>query len=138
MDLMINFFDAGGLVAINTHLFTMLDRQVDADDVHPEVLVADDAVGVLRLFVRVLELGAGDAMISGRAVLDLLLANFPSLAPSIIGAEFGVAPPTSARIDYRRLCANLIQLMVRSITWKHNLHLVHNLQRVSVYIRVLD
>ena len=109
---MINFFDDGGLVAINTHLFSMLDRQVDADDVHPELMVVDDAVGVLRLFVRVLELGAGDAMISGRAILDLLLASFPSLAPDITGAEFGVAPPHSARIDYRRLCANFVQLMV--------------------------
>ena len=55
MGLLLSFYDDAGIIAINEHLFSMLD--VGALDANGEVVQVVDAVASLRFFVRLLELG---------------------------------------------------------------------------------
>ena len=111
--MLLPFFDDAGIIAVNGHLFKLLDqldREVDDGD-----LQVGDAVSVLRFFVRLVELGEGDAIVQGQAVLDLIHGNFPDLHALLTNAEFGVRPPVNARFNYSRFCANFKHLMVSSL-----------------------
>ena len=110
LDLLLPFFDDAGIIAINAHLFHLLDhldRNVDDGD-----LPVADAVSVLRFFVTLVELGAGDAVVQGQAILDLIEVNFPDLHMLLTSEEFGVRPPVDSRFKYARFCGNFKHLMV--------------------------
>ena len=111
MDLLLNFFDDAGVIALNDHLFSMLDGLArDADgDVDLDV---GDAVAALRFFVQLMELGIGDAVVTGASVMELVQTNFPALHAYLTHPEDGVDPPIDSRFDYRRFCSNFRQVIV--------------------------
>ena len=110
MGLLLPFYDDAGLIAINEHLFGLLEvGSLDADGDSVQV---GDAVASLRFFVRLLELGVDDAVVTGGAVQALIEANFPQLHQLLTSPEFGVRPPRDGRLDYGRFNQNFRHLMV--------------------------
>ena len=109
MDLVLPFYVDAGLIALNDHLFVLLNsRDFDSDDGDLDL---GHAVSILRFFVQLLELGINDPEIPGRAVQDLILANFPDLEEYLIGT-YGVAAPRNSRFNYGRFVDNFRQLLV--------------------------
>ena len=110
IDLLLSFFDDGGIITINDCLFSKLNTiQTSDDDGDLEV---GDAVAILRLFVQLIESGVGDALISGARVMSLIQNNLPDLHLQLTDAEYGVAPPISSRFNLSRFCVNFRTLMV--------------------------
>ena len=110
LDLLLPFFDDAGIISINSHLFSLLEHlDVNVDDGDVPV---GDAVSVLRFFVRLVELGANDAVVQGQAIMELVQANFPALHATMTDENFGVDPPVDSRFNYARFCTNFRQLMV--------------------------
>ena len=73
LDLLLPFWDDAGIIAINSHLFMMLerlDRNIDDGD-----LPVDEAVSILRFFFQLADLGTGDALVRGQAILGLIENN---------------------------------------------------------------
>lgn len=126
MGLLLSFYDDAGIIAINEHLFSMLE--VGALDADGEAVQVVDAVASLRFFVRLLELGANDALVAGSDVQALIQASFPSLHALLTGQEYGVRPPRDSRLDYTRFVQNFRHLMVCDsifdFFWKQNFHLL--------------
>ena len=120
LDLLLPFFDDAGIISINGYLFQKLDhldREIDDGD-----LPVVDAVSILRFFIRLIELGTGDAVVRGQAILDLVQANFPDLHLLLTSPASGVRPPVDSRFNYSRFCGNFKHLMVRiNFCRKHNL-----------------
>ena len=110
LDLLLPFFDDAGIISINSHLFSLLEN-LDADVDDGDVPVGD-AVSILRFFVRLVELGANDAVVHGQAIMGLVQANFPTLHDLLTDESFGVDPPINSRFNYARFCNNFRQLMV--------------------------
>ena len=110
MGLLLPFYDDAGIIAINEHLFGLLAvGMLDADG---DAVQVGDAVASLRFFVRLLELGANDALVTGADVQALIEASFPSLHLFMTSPEYGVRRPVDARLDYGRFNQNFRQLMV--------------------------
>ncbi len=125
MGLLLPFYDDAGLIAINEHLFGLLD--IGALDADGDAVQVGDAVASLRFFVRLLELGVDDSVVTGDAIQALIEANFPQLHLFMTGQEFRVRPPSDGRFDYDRFNQNFRHLMVsfsRICYWKHNLRLL--------------
>ena len=117
------FFDDAGLIAINEHLFGLLE--VGALDADGDAVQVGDAVASLRFFVRLLELGVGDPVVAGVAVRALIEANFPQLHQFMISPESGLRPPRNSRFDYGRFNQNFRHLMVS--------HFIHRVNLYSVF-----
>ena len=76
MGLVLPFYTDAGVIAINDHLFKIVDSRAVDDD---EDLPIGDAVAILRFMFQVLDLGVGDAVVRGSAVQALIEDNFPQL-----------------------------------------------------------
>ena len=128
MDLLLPFFSDAGLISINDYLFSLLDvNHPDGDD--DGDLAVQDAVSVLRFFIRLIELGSGDALVTGAALGNLIKDNFPELHEFLTASDYKVDRPCSSRFNYRRFCGNFKQLMVSTLSlqetqsWFHSLEL---------------
>ena len=105
-----SFYDDAGVIAINSHLFSLLEAgSVDAAG---EVLEVGAAVSSLRFFIHLLELGVNDSLVTGAAVNALVRANFPQLHAFLTDPEFGVRFPRDSRFNYVQFCQNFKHLMV--------------------------
>lgn len=110
LGLLTSFYDDAGVIAINSHLFSLLD--VGSTNEDGDVLEVGAAVSSLRFFVHLLELGVGDALVTGAAVHDLVFANFPRLHAFLNDPEYGVRRPRDSRLNYTQFCQNFKHLMV--------------------------
>ena len=109
LGLVLPFYTDAGVIAINDHLFKIVDSRAVDDD---EDIPIGDAVAILRFMFQVLDLGAGDAVVRGSAVQALIEDNFPQLHSFLTSPDFGVPSPRDSRLDYGRFCQNFRQLTV--------------------------
>ena len=108
--MLLSFYDDAGLIAINEYLFGLLEiGSLDADG---DAVQVGDAVASLRFFVRLLELGVGDSVVSGGAIQALIEVNFPSLHQILTSPEFGIRSPCDGRFNFDRFNQNFRHLMV--------------------------
>ena len=106
LGLVLPFYGDAGVISINEHLFALVDsRNLDHDAEDDDVPIGD-AVAILRFLFQILDLGAGDAVVPGASIQDLIRANFPSLFQSLTDPEFGVPPPQDSQLDYVRFNQN--------------------------------
>ena len=105
-----SFYDDAGVIAVNTHLFSLLET--GSLDENGDVLDVGAAVSSLRFFVHLLELGHNDAVVAGSAVQALIQANFPGLHDFLVNPEFGVRPPRDSRFNLVQFCQNFKHLIV--------------------------
>ena len=112
LGLVLPHYNDAGVIAINDHFFKLVDSRSIEEEAEDDDIPIADAISILRFMFQILDLGAGDAVVSGMAVQELVETNFPSLHQFLISPEYGVPPPRDSRIDYGRFCQNFRRLNV--------------------------
>ena len=116
LGLVLPYYTDAGVIVINDFFFQLVDSRSVEDEAEDDDLPIADAICILRFMFQILDLGAGDAVIRGAAVQDLVEVNFPRLLQLLTDPEYGVPPPRDSRLDYSRFCQNFRHLNVSIFT----------------------
>ena len=121
MGLVLPYYTDAGVIIINDYFFQLVDSRSVEDEAEDDDIPIADAICILRFMFQILDLGAGDAVIRGAAVQDLVGTNFPRLLQLLTDPEYGVPPPRDSRLDYNQFCQNFRHLNVNIfISWEGN------------------